>query len=198
MIIVVAACGGGTEGAGGTSDTTQSSAQPAAGPEPSTGTGVMLSPPETVPAGEDTAIPMTVTVGTGEAKWTSARIELTTEGPVSAKHDLVVAGLSPGGSVTGHLTVAIDPRLGGELKHGVVIVTLKLLDGDQVVTARLTQLGLLTDGQTTWMGFVGRGDLERARLRTLLEAGVITQAEFDKAYAETLEQTTGTVEKKDE
>jgi hypothetical protein len=80
----------------------------------------------------------------------------------------------------------------------VVIVTLKLLDGDQVVTARLTQLGLLTDGQTTWMGFVGRGDLERARLRTLLEAGVITQAEFDKAYAETLEQTTGTVEKKDE
>ena len=72
-----------------------------------------------------------------------------------------------------------------------------LLDGDEIETARLTRLGLMADDQIMWMGFVGRGDLERARLRALLDAGVITQKEFDRAYEETLEQTTGTVEKKD-
>jgi hypothetical protein len=148
--------------------------------------------------GDEIAVPLTVTVGMGEAKWTSARIELTTEGPASAQQDLDLANLQPGGSVTGNLHVTIDPGAGDALNHASVTATLVLLDGDEAVTARLTRLGLMTDDRTTWMGFVGRGDLERTRLRALLDAGVITQKEFDHAHEETLERNTGTVEKKDD
>jgi hypothetical protein len=197
LLIILSACGGSGEGHAG--DTGAAApADPAIGSEPSTGTDVALSPPETAPAGDEVAIPLVVTVGRGEGKWDSARLDLTLEGPVSAQHDFDLSNLQPGGSVAGHLRVTIDPGDGDALNHGSVTATLVLLDGDEVVTARLTRLGLMADDQTTWMGLVGRGDLERARLRALLDVGVITQKEFDQAYAETLEQTTGAVERKDD
>ena len=162
--------------------------------EPGTGTEIVLAPPSTAPAGQELLVPLRVSVALSDDAWTSASIDVTTEGRIAASHDLDMAALVPGRSVEGSLRLQLEPGTSGELSHGVVTLAVELLDGADLADARLTRLQLLADERTLWLGFGGAGDLERARLAALLEAGDISQQEYDEAYAATLEVITGTVE----
>jgi hypothetical protein len=153
----------------------------------------VLDPPATANAGEAISVPLTVMLGPAVDPQVRVTLDLETEGPVEASVDIDLGDLEPGSSASGAMEVVIDGGTADRPASGSLVATLALDGGEDTPDLRTAVVNLLEDGDVVWLGFVAPGDLERARLGALLDAGVISRAEYDEEYAATLEVVTGSV-----
>lgn len=198
-MFVLSSCGGGTEGAA-TSDAppvsgidravaTSTAAQPDF-VEVSFPTILTLDLPGPSPVGATLLIPLRVT--TSDDEWLQSELVLDVSGDAAAEHDVELSELSVDEPATGILRIAIEPGTADQLNEVDVAITGRSLDGRQSAEVDGVLLALLADESTVYLGYGGHGMLRRERLVSLLEAGDISQSEYDDAYTETYAPSTPT------
>lgn len=136
-----------------------------------------------------------ITVRTRVEGWDRAELDVRIEGGVTVVSQPDLSGFVPGEDHIGELVLDIEPGTADEPLESEFVVLLRLLDAAEVVDMTSTSVSVLSDDRRVWVGLGGPGWLRRDRLLVLLEAGDITQAEFDRRHEATYADPTprGTV-----